>query len=145
MAATQGYDVKMAYKFPQGTSIESLNALFNKPGVSNYSAKASSTGIGTRRRAATGGQVYVTATIHYPHPLLDIEREIETHLGKFGQVNLRKKNLTDYDSVVNNTGIQNLTTNTAVNDIAALFGNVKMFGGKRRKARKTRKANKRRH
>jgi len=142
--APQGYDVKMAYKFPQGTSISSLNALFNKPGVSNYSAKAASAGMGTRRKAATGGQVYVTATIHYPHPLLDIEREIESHLGKFGQVNLRKKNLTDYDSVVNTTGIQNLTTNTAVNDLAGLFDKVGM-GGKRRKARKTRKANKRRH
>jgi hypothetical protein len=142
--AAHGYDVKMAYKFPQGTSIQSLNALFNKPGVSNYSAKVASIGMGTRRRAATGGEVYVTATIHYPHPLLDIETEIQAHLGKFGKGSVQKKNLTDYD----NTGMQSLTINTAVNDIAALFGNVKMFGGKRRKARKTRKArkaNKRRH
>ena len=138
--AGHGYDVKMAYKFPQGTSISSLNALFNKPGVSNYSAKVASIGMGTRRRAATGGEVYVTATIHYPHPLLDIETEIQAHLGKFGKGSIQKKNLTDYD----NTGMQSLTINASVNDLAGLFGNVKM-GGKRRRARKTRKANKRRH
>lgn len=142
--AGHGYDVIMAYKFPQGTSIQSLNALFNKPGVSNYSAKVASIGMGTRRRAATGGEVYVTATIYYPHPVLDIETEIQAHLGKFGKGSVQKKNLTDYDKT-NKTGVQRLAINTSANDLAALFENVKMFGGKRRKARKTRKANKRRH
>ena len=147
--STHGHDVHMVYQFPQGTPISDLNALFNKPGVLSYSVKVAPTGaVGTRTRGATGGQVYVETIIHHPQPVNHIESEIRHIFGRFG-INVKKVNLTDYHRELNKIGtIDKLTfkssVKSSVNDLARLFGNVRM-GGKRRKARKTRKINKRRH
>ena len=142
--STHGHNVNMVYEFPQGTSISGLNALFNKPGVLSYSVKVAPTGgVGTRRRAATGGQVYVETIIHHPQPVNDIESKIQHYFGPFG-INVKKVNRTNYDKELQNIGTNKLTFNSSVNDLAGLFDKVGM-GGKRRKAPKSRKANKRRH
>jgi len=139
---SQGFITHMAFEFPSGTNISIIDTIFNKVGVSNVKKSVANTGVTLRPRKGVaprpvGGQIYVAADIHYPHPLLEIIQEIGA---TFGKSTVRTTNLTDYQAIV--PGINTLTTSTAGDELAELFGRGfdPFSGGKRRRA--TRRRNK---
>lgn len=166
-----GIDIKMVFIFPPTVDPAQLQQFFTRPGVSGLNIvegslrgkkivplvrRAEPEGLRRSSRLAALPKAeprqnwIVAATIHYPHPMIEIKKEIETH---FGKDVVKQRNFTNYNSMITSqfgstvtfaepeaVGVAANANDEEMGELAALFGARAGIGGRRR--RKTRKAKK---
>lgn len=168
-----GIDIKMVFIFPPTVDPSRLQQFFTRPGVSGLNIvegilrgkkivplirHVESEGLRRSSRLAVLPKAeartnwIVAATIHYPHPMMEINKEIETH---FGKGTVKTRNFTNYNSMITShfgnavkfAEPEAVGVAPAANDemagLEALFERAVGIGGRRRrKTRKTRKTRK---
>jgi len=171
--ALHGIDIKIVFIFPPTINPQQLQHFFTRPGVYglqiiegtlrgqkiiplvrhvNRQNVRRSARIAALPQQEVRQNWIVAATIHYPHPMLEIRKEIDN---AFGKDIVRVKNFTDYDSLittrVGDVALGEGAANDPMCELAALFGHAGI-GGKRRRqtrrrkaSRKTRKSKRRAH
>ena len=169
-----GIDVKMVFIFPPTVDPAQLQQFFTRPGVSGLNIvegtlrgqkiiplvrRAEPEGVRRSSRLAALPKAeprqnwIVAATIHYPHPMIEIRKEIETH---FGKDTVKQRNFTNYNSMIT-SHFGNVVTfaepeavaaapaanaNDEMAGLEALFGRAGIGGRRRRATRKARKSRK---
>jgi hypothetical protein len=146
----------IVFQFPNYVSEQDIRKIFTSNGVYDFSVKGTDISRvlpkrGTRTvEKKLGGETYVTAKIKYPHPLIDIQKDIQK---KFGKKAVKEKNLTNIDDLLN-TGLSKVkisenvsldlksvnVNNANLDELEKLFGETSINGGAKR--RTTRKHNK---